>query len=131
MCLPACGRQIFPQPSLDIFALLACNTFDRFFSASPILDRCIKAGIVCHDNKTAVLVFADAVSQLGNQLEIQRVCPLVALYESHCPVGFLESDQTVITHMRTVSRIKNNQLCILCGQFEQGDPEIPDIFAVN
>ena len=122
--------QILTKTSLQIFAFLTCYTFDRFFSASPILDRCIEAGVICDDHKPAVLVFADAITQLGNKLEIQRVSPFITFDEGHCPGGFLEPDQTVIAHMRTVSRIKNNQLSLFRRQFKKGDPEIPDIFAV-
>ena len=122
--------QIFSSASLEIFTLFSCDSFDRFFAASPILDGCVKACVVGDDHKPVALVFTDSISELGDELEIQRICALITFDEGHCPVGFLELDQTFITHMRTVSGIKNNQLCLISREFQKRNPEISDIFAV-
>ena len=126
----SCGK-ILPDPSLQIFCFLPCNAFDRFLPASPILDRRVETCVVCHDHKSAVFILTDPVAEFRYKLEIQCVRSFIALDEGHGPVGLLEPDQTFVTHVRTVPGIEDDQLGFLSRQFQQGDPEIPDVFAVD
>ena len=98
---------------------------------SPVLHRRVVSRIIGHDDEVVAFVNCDEIAQFRAELEIQCVRSLIAFDESNCSVRFLELDETVIAHMGAVLGVKYDQLRLVCRQFQQRNPEISDILAVD